>query len=183
MHIVDSKIFKQALHKKGYRSIGELAKSLNIHRNTIHYYLSGHGVFPANFEKIITALDIKPRDILIEDKKDTSVPLEQIAPIVDQLSQKFPNVCFILFGSRSKKTAQKFSDWDIGVYSSEGLPHNAYRQIVRLTNDLVENLPICVDIVNLNQADDYFLQKASKYWIFLSGKLNAWVNLQKKVFI
>lgn len=181
MHILDSKVFHKSLKDKGYRSIGEFAKSLGIHRNTIHYYLSGHGVFPESLEKIIAALGLKPHEILIEEKKGEGPMIEPIAPLVDQLQKKFADVTFILFGSRSRGAAQKYSDWDLGVYSSKEIPHKLYRDILKFKDDIVEDLPFFVDIVNLNRADDYFLREASKYWMFLAGKLSDWVEIQRKV--
>ena len=173
--------FKKALKEKGYRSIGRLAKALGIHRNTIHHYLSGNGVFPENLEKILRALDLKPDSILIE--KDTSGvwSLEPIASIIDKLRVEFPDITFVLFGSRPRGTAHKYSDWDIGVYSEGGLSHDLYRQVVRRTDDLVEDLPFFVDVVNLDRADKSFLREVSKNWIFLAGNVSGWVELQRKV--
>lgn len=181
MHILDSKRFYEALKKKGYRSIGEFAGSLGIHRNTVYHYLSGHGVFPENFEKIIRALDLRPRDTLIDkDNEAITSPLEYIAPLVDGLHLEFPNVTFILFGSRSGGTAQKYSDWDIGVFAAEGLPHDIFRKISRRKDDLAENLPFFVDLINLNRADDDFLRQASHHWMFLAGRVNDWIDIQRK---
>jgi predicted nucleotidyltransferase len=181
VHIIDAKKFRSTLKDKGFRSIGDLAKSLGIHRNTIHHYLSGHGVLPDSFEKIIQALDLKPADILIEEAEAKSPLIEPIAPLVDSLHQDFPDFTFILFGSRPRGTAHKYSDWDLGVYSSNGLTHNRYRKILRRKDELVENLPFFVDIINLNRADEYFLKEASRHWMFLAGKLTDWIEIQKGV--
>lgn len=180
MYILDSKRFHRVLKESGFRSIGKLAKSLGVHRNTIHYYLSGRGVFPEGLEKIIQALNLKPHDILIDEKGEFFDTLENIAPIIDRLQQEFPAVTFILFGSRSRGSPHKYSDWDIGVFSGSGLPHKIYRQIVRRKNDLAEDLPFFVEIVNFNRADSYFLHEASKDWKFLAGRLNDWIALQRK---
>jgi len=180
VHIIDDKKFHTALRKKGYNSIGALSKTLGIHRNTIHYYLSGHGVFPQAFEKLIQALDLKPSDILIIKKNQSEFPFEQIASLIDQLHLKFPNISFILFGSRAKENASKYSDWDIGVFSYEGLPHEVYRNIVKEKNELIESLPFFVDIINLNRADKNFLIEISRDWKFLTGKVNDWIEIQRK---
>lgn len=180
MFIVDPNRLYEAMKEKGFKTIGELAKYLGVHRNTIHHYLSGHGVFPENFEKIIETLGLKPADILVKKIQKEISPLEKIAPIVDDLHKNFPDVTFVLFGSRARGRAGKYSDWDIGVYSAKGLVHEEYRSIVRRKEDLIENLPFFVDIVNLNRADKDFLNDAGKGWIFLTGRCNDWVELQRK---
>lgn len=180
MYILDLKRFREALKEGGFRSIGELAGSLGIHRNTIHHYLSGQGIFSESLEKIFRALKIKPHDIMIDKEDKTLHPLEKIAPVIDQLQQEFPDATFILFGSRSRGSAHKYSDWDIGVFSKSGLPHKIYRQIVRRKDELIEDLPYFVEIVNFNHADSYFLREASKDWRFLTGKVSDWIDIQRK---
>ena len=181
MYIVDQSIIQEAIKRSGYRSIGNLAKSLGIHRNTLHHYLSGHGVFPEALEKIIRALDLKPADVLIDKDKIQSFSLAPIAPVIDQLTQEFPNITFILFGSRPKGKAHKYSDWDIGVFSKSGISHEHYRLIVRRKNELVEDLAFFVDIANLNQANKTFLKEIANHWSFLAGRLQDWIELQRKV--
>lgn len=179
MHILDTKRFHEVLKEKGYRSIGEFAKSLGVHRNSIHYYLSGKGVFPEVIEKIFCELNLKPGDILVEESGG-ELELENIAPVIDKLHHEFPDVTFVLFGSRAKGTADKYSDWDIGVFAKKGVEHELYRKIVGLKDDLIEDLPFFVDIVNLNRADDYFLREASRHWLFLAGQLSDWIEIQRK---
>lgn len=180
MHIIDANRFYEAMKNKGFKTLGELAGYLKIHRNTIHHYLSGHGIFPESFEKIISTLELKPDDILTNKIEKDLFPTEKIAPIVDRLHENFPDVTFVLFGSRARGSAAKYSDWDVGVYSSKGLTHEQYRNIAKLKDDLVENFPFFVDIVNLNRADANFLNAVRKDWIFLTGMCNDWIELQRK---
>ncbi|MFH1874940.1 MAG: nucleotidyltransferase domain-containing protein [Pseudomonadota bacterium] len=180
VHILDKTLFYEGMKKKGYSSISELAKALGLHRNTIHYYLSGNGVFPDCLDKILAELDLNPAEVLIQ-KQFKKVDLEEIAPVIDQLAEEFPEITFILFGSRAKTNAAKYSDWDIGVFSKQGLDHELYRRMIRRKDELVENLPFFVDLVNFNRADDDFLLEVSKNWKFLVGKIGDWIFLQKKV--
>lgn len=182
MFIIDKSRFEKALQEKGFKSIGELAHSLGIHRNTIHHYLSGASPFPSNFEKMMEALDLTPSEIVRKKEDPLFLPLKTIAPIIDQLHTEFPKVTFVLFGSRVQERSQKYSDWDVGVFARLGLPHSEYRQIVRRTDDLVEDLPILLDIINLNRADSLFLREASKNWMFLAGLQQDWIELQKRSF-
>lgn len=181
MYILDRAQFDHSLQKSGYPSIEALAKALRVHRNTIHYYLSGHPVFPKNFEKIIKALSLKPADILIQKTREESYFLKEITPFVDQMQKKFPQATLVLFGSRAQGRGHCYSDWDIGVYSVEDLPHPIFRKMLRERSDYFETKPVMGDLVNLNQADDDFLSEISRSWIFLGGKLSGWVALQEKI--
>lgn len=183
MHILDATRFYEVLKRKGYRSIGSLALQLKIHRNTIHHYLSGHGVFPENLERILDALDLSPADIIIRKREEQTSPLAQIAPLIDALQKSFPEITFVLFGSRAKGAAQKYSDWDIGVYLSQGIAHDVYRRIVRQGKELAESAPYAIDIVNLSRADEPFLREASRGWQFLGGSLEGWCALQRKAAV
>lgn len=181
MYIIDHKRFERALKERGFGSIGEFAKALGVHRNTIHHYLSGRGVLPSSVEKAIRLLNLRPQDILIDsEESDRLKILEVIAAVVDRLHMEFPGVSFVLFGSRARDANQKYSDWDLGAYSSGGLPHETYRKIVKLKNELSEDLPYFIDVVNLNRADGDFLMNVSKDWQFLTGNVSDWIALQRK---
>lgn len=184
MHILNSSVFRQSLREKGYHSIEALARALKIHRNTIHYYLSGHGVFPTHLEKILEVLELSPAEILVQ-KKENNDPssLDFISSVIDQLHTEFPHVTFVLFGSRVRGKSHRYSDWDIGVFSKDGLPHPLYRKMLRRKGELTEDLPFLIDLINLNRADFSFLQKASQGWKFLTGRLSDWCDLQKKVCV
>lgn len=179
MHIIDKRLFNEGLKKRGYKTIGEFAQSLGVHRNTIHYYLSGHGVFPEALERIISVLGLNFQDAIVK-KEELASPIEVITPVIDRLQADFSNVAFILFGSRAKGVSKKYSDWDIGVYRSGGLPHEVYREIVQKKNDLAEDLPFFIDIVNFNNADASFLREAAKGWSFLTGSLQSFSELKKR---
>lgn len=183
MYIIDEKKFYEALKKRGYRTIGDLAKTLGIHRNTIHYYLSGHGVFPEKLEQLLNALDLKPQDALIRREEVSQAPLQKIVPVVDQLQSEFPDMTFVLFGSRAEGRAKKYSDWDIGVYAAGGLPHDRYLRIAQRADDLTEYFPYFVEVVNLSRADEHFLKRIAQHWMYLGGKFRGWVELQQKAAI
>ena len=181
MFVLNKSRFLQALEEEGYDSIQELAASLGLHRNTIHHFLKGEQVLPKSIEKIIETLHLQPVEILTEQPSPLDTPLKGIAPIVDTLHAEFPHITFILFGSRARGKAKKYSDWDIGVFSQEGIPHQTYLNLRKQSHDLTEKQPYLVDLVNLNQADELFLKNASRNWQFLTGKLQDWLTLQKKV--
>lgn len=182
MYILNESRFHEALKRKGYRSIGALAQSLGVHRNTIHHYLSGNPVFPEGLVKILTALDLSPTQALDKQEAHWSSPYEGIAPFVDRLHAEYPNVTLVLFGSRVAGRGHRYSDWDLGVFSRIGLPHERYRRIVIKAEELAEEFPFLVDVVNLNRADLSFLREISRHWVFLTGSQEDWMDLQRKAY-
>lgn len=180
MFIIDSGKVLSRLKDLGFRSISDFAKSLGIHRNTIHYYLSGNAVLPQSLEKIIKALNLLPAEVLIEKKTNETMLPDEIAGLIDELHLKFPAITLILFGSRAKGKSHKYSDWDIGIYSSKNIDQETYRKILKMRDDFVENIPYSVDIVNLNRADANFLKEASNRWMFLNGLQKDWAEVNRK---
>lgn len=181
VHILDQKRFEEAMRRQGFSSIGALAKAVGVHRNTIHYYLSGHGVFPEKLEKLFSRLSIRPADVLVQKKQPGADPLSTIAPLIDRLQSRFPEVAFVLFGSRARNTARPYSDWDVGVYCHHGISHEQYRIMRHEKEDWEEQSPYMVDVTNLNRADEDFLKSVSRGWIFLGGNLGSWLALNQKV--
>jgi predicted nucleotidyltransferase len=180
MFVIDTRQFRKAIRESGYRSITELARRLKIHRNTINYYLASNRVLPEKFEKMIEALDLHPSEILVEKQDPTKTPFSLIAPVVDELHQRFPEITFVLFGSRAGGRPHKYSDWDIGIYSRKGVPHPTYEEILRCADDLAEELPYMIQVVNFNKATTSFLKEASSQWKFLTGSQQDWLELQRK---
>lgn len=166
---------------KGYTSLGSFAKALDLHRNTLHHYLSGHSVFPAGLNRILAALDVEPNEILMKKETPKINQIKPIVEIVDVLEREFPNVTYVLFGSRTRTKFHPYADWDLGVFSVEGIPHPLYRRIKKRLSELAENFPCAVDLTHLNRADGEFLKNISKGWVFLGGKLKDWVTLHDQI--
>lgn len=180
MHIIDNQRFEKALKENGYATIGELAKDLGIHRNTIHHYLSGESVFPSSLEKIFQRLKLRPEEILVQTEESHQGGVEPIASLVDLLQKICSSAAFVLFGSRAKEKSKKYSDWDIGLFCTEGLDHKLYRKMRQAKEEFEESTPYMIDLVNLNRADNEFLKTARRRWQFLGGSLKSWLALNKK---
>lgn len=182
MYILDTSLFKKALKNQGFASIGDLAQKLQIHRNTIHYYLSGHGVFPHQLEKMLETLRLKPADVLVEDQPPSIDKAENWwATLADALHQRFPQVTFVAFGSRTENRARAYSDLDVGVFSQNEIPWDEFRKMLSFKEEMEDKLPVFVDLVNLNTATPDFLKNISKGWRFLVGWQQDWLELQRKV--
>ena len=180
MFHIDGERLRRKMREKGFRSLTHLAKDLGIHRNSLHYFLSGRPVLPESVAKVLRRLDLAPADLIVSGGRDSFLVPEDVASVVDQLHLEFPEITFLLFGSRAEGRAQKYSDWDIGAYSRQGLPLNRFLRLVRRAEDLSESLAYFIQIVNLNRADAEFLQRVSRRWIFLTGRQGDWIQLQKE---
>lgn len=178
MYYLDKDKFYASLASSGYSSVEELAKSLGVHRNTIHYYLKGKPIISTKLSAIIKGLGVGLMDI-ISKEPELQFPQEPIAALIDQLLDKTPEFTYVLFGSRARKSAKKYSDFDIGVYREKGIPLSDYLNLLRQRDELEDDSAFFIDLVNLNNADREFITEISKDWIFLGGKQRDWLALQK----
>lgn len=64
MHILDSIQLKKALNESHYKTIGNLAKALGVHRNSVSDYFNGKSIFSEVLEKLFEALRLSPRDLI-----------------------------------------------------------------------------------------------------------------------
>jgi predicted nucleotidyltransferase len=180
MYKIHHQRVEEAIANSSYKTIQALAKALGMHRNTIHYHLSQAQLISPALSKILKALQLTLPEVLTEEKGGY-IPHEEIAPLVDTLHAKFPDVTVILFGSRAIGRARRYSDYDLGVFSAKGLTHSQFRSILALKEELEENSTFQIDLVNLNAADEDFLKSIAKQWRLLAGRFQDWVQLQKRV--
>lgn len=183
MHVLDENRFHAQLKKKGYRSISQFAKDLRIHRNTIHHYLSGVSVFPEKLDEIFSTLGLDFKDAIVKKQTLIEDVVAPIAQIIDALHARFPDVTFVLFGSRIQGTARKYSDWDLGVFYRGGISCEQHMKMRILKSDFEEESPYFIDLVNLNEASQEFLQNIARHWIFLTGYRQDWIELNRRAFL
>ena len=70
------------------------------------------------------------------------------------LANHLPHARVLVFGSRAAGVPRKYSDLDLAIIQPEPL---SLRTISRLKNAFEDSdLPICVDLVDWNQADNEF---------------------------
>ena len=179
---MDRAKFVQLLHQRGYRSIQALAGALGVHRNTISHYLSGAPIFPRSFAALARQLGVTPTELITEEPEPEFDLTAQVAELIDTLHDEFPQLSFVLLGSRARRKAQPYSDWDIGFFANESVPHAVRRKLHRRVSDLSEDLPFFVDVVDLNRADRDFLRTAARDWKFLTGSRRNWHSLQERTF-
>lgn len=180
MASLDKAALEKCLKKKRLSSFVDLARVTGLHRNTINHYLRGNSVFQQGYEKICHSLGVSPLELIKTEQ--TNYQLQEIAPLIDKLHEKFPQMTFVLFGSRAKGLEKKFSDWDIGFYSSMPISHRQHLDMLKCKSEWLETsgLLVDVDLVNLNRADPDFLKACQNDFVFLTGKLGDWQKLKGK---
>jgi len=174
-HLAESK-FKQLLHQGGYANISQFARIKKLNRATIHAYLSGQEIFSEQFLRIARALNADPADLIEPDSEhvNTEIPLE-INKLIKQLVADKKYLCFMLIGSRNDGTSQTYSDWDIALASSKGiLSSHRYLILKERSAQLSENLPWAIDLINMDNAPDWFLTDIKSKPSYLGGSRLAY---------
>ncbi len=182
MHVLNRDVVRRRLKGKGYRSAQQLARRLGVHRNTLTYYLSGAAVLPRPVEDLLALLELPLNEALVEvGERDELSGADAVLRIVDQLHGRFPSVSWVLFGSRARGTHARYADLDLGVYAKAGLAHDDYRRMRIAASELAEELPVTIDLVNLNRADRAFLARVVREGRLVAGRLNDWLDLTRRV--
>ena len=179
MYVLNNSLFRKALAAKGFSSARQVAAKLKIHRNTVGAYINGKAVLPDAFEQMINLLNLHPGEALVDIRSDTyDNVISKIMPLVDNLCKARPGMTVFLFGSRAKGSAAKYSDFDLGLYSSSGIAHKEFLELVKIKDDYEENLPFFVDLVNFTSAKTTFLQSILNDLVLLAGTRTDFFKLK-----
>lgn len=173
---LDSKKLTDTIKTSRFKSISKLAQSIGVHRNTIsHFFKEGVSVIPESLTKLFSALGKDAREYIVL-KNDQR---KEIAFVVDHIHELNPKCCITLFGSRARGTNRKYSDYDIGIYSREGIDHVTYCKIIDKVDQITDDFPYLVQVVNLNRADQLFMDSIRSDLIFLGGRMTDWLEVKK----
>lgn len=174
---IDTDKLQKAMFDSGYSSVAELAKSLGLHRNSLYGYFNGKlSAFNSSIEMVFKALEIEPFEVITKVGYDLSL----VADLLDSLIQENSSVCYVLFGSRASGTHKRFSDFDIGVFSQANIGVYEYSKLLDISEDLSEDLPVEVDLVDLSAAEQFFLDNIILDSEFLGGSFKQWINFKKR---
>lgn len=179
MYVLHEEKLRTIMRARGYRSFSALARALDVHRNTIQHYLNGASVFPDTLGRLFKLLQIDPGSIIVSQDTDSDDALLTVAPIFDRLHLEFPDLTFVLFGSRTRRTSHQHANWDLGIFRAHALTHEEYRRVYLRCEDLFDENPYLVDVINLHNADTSFLQSIAKDWQFIAGSWIDWARLQR----
>lgn len=119
--VLDTEVLARAIRDAGYGSVRAFADALGLHRNTVGNYLNGQTALPDALERMLIALQLEPRDVLRLERRSRRVPGLEVAGLVDDLHRALPDAVYVLFGSRARGTAKRYSDFDLGVCRADGL--------------------------------------------------------------
>ena len=172
-YILDREKLHKHMKLKGFSSLREFAQSASIHRNTLQPYLKGEAsVFRTSFIEIASALGVDPISLVNSAVSEESKGADaiELKRYLTKLSEGDRHVAFVLFGSRAEGRARRFSDWDIGVTrGSNPLSSSEFLAMKSQLEDLVDDFPYVVDLVNLDAAPRWFLEEMSSSPKLFSG--------------
>ena len=169
------------LNERGYQGgFSALAKKIGVHRNTIGHFSAGNSILPKSLQKLFELLNVDGREF-IQFESD-GYKIDSIAFVVDAIAKKYQDCCVVLFGSRARGTNKKFSDFDLGVFSSNGLDSNVFTALIDVVEKVTEDFPIIVQLVNLNRAEPEFLKAIAQDIKFLGGSMSNWLALKGKCY-
>jgi len=148
----------------------------------LSYYLSEKAVISKGLTKILDALDLEISEAVIrkENTKVSSYSLQDIKELVDTLSSRYPDCCFVFFGSRAKGKSHKYSDFDLGVFSKDKIESDDFLNMLSIKSEFEDKKPFFIDLVNLNYVDTGFLKNISTHWKLLAGQLSHWLALEDR---
>lgn len=177
---MDKEVFYSKLRAAGFKSLLEFARHTGIHRNTLNEYLAGREVFQNAFARVAAELGCDPLDIACKamDAEAAIKDLAEIRSIVDHLIAVDPKIAVVLLGSRAKGKSRAFSDWDIGITRSpDPIDGDLYLKLRGEVEDLADDLPRGVDLINLDAAPVWFLKGLDCDPIFIDGDREGFAHL------
>ncbi len=178
--VLDDTRLRQEMRAHGFSTAKQFADAIGVHRNTVGSYLSGNAGMPDALGRILEALDLTPGDVLSLGRQGRQVPGLAIADLVDRLVSVEQNLAIVLFGSRARKTAKPYSDYDLGIYRSTPLEFALFSRLLDLVNTWNDECLSTVQLVDFTHADEDLLQRASEDLVFLAGSYSAWCDLLRK---
>jgi len=179
-YILDKRVFFGRIRELGTQNASRFAREAGLHRNSLGSYLDGKSVFSSVFQRISRALDLDPLAMIVPASETTAAVkgIDEIRPIVAALLRRSPGTAIILLGSRAKSRARPYSDWDLGL-TRHPVPIGGeeYLSLRRIAGELADDLVRDVDIVNLDEAPDWFWQGLDYRPVFLDGDRESYAYL------
>lgn len=182
-YVLNREAIEAAMARKRIRGLSDLARRTGVHRNTLGRFIYKElAVLPGSIARVLEELSVSPEDALkcIHSPSQTSSTMAVIAEIADKLLEKRHEAVYVLFGSRARNDARRYSDFDIGVFSKDGLSLETYLSLLDVKEGFEEEQPWFFDLVNLNNADSEFLRNIASDLQFLAGRRQDWLALKAK---
>jgi len=180
-YIIDRSAVAKQIKTRGFANASRFAGRIGVHRNTILGYFKGKSVFASAFLKIARALDRDPLELIVAVADSATVIeyIDEIRPVIAALIRQSPGIAVVLLGSRAKRQAKAFSDWDLGVTRpASPIGGEEYLSLRRVAADLAEDLVRNVDVINLDTAPDWFWADLNYEPVFLDGDRESYSFLK-----
>ena len=179
MYKLNMGTLKTAAKRAGFGGVKPLLEHLGLHRNALDRFARGAGVLPNSIETVIAALNLPIQDAVMQKVEPVGIA-DEIMPLVEEIHKKHPTISIFLFGSRAKGRARRYSDYDLGVYSKDGVSLAEFLQILEEKEAYEEISPQRVDCVNLTNVTPEFLREIALDLRLLAGYDRDRVSLKRK---
>jgi predicted nucleotidyltransferase len=105
----------------------------------------------------------------------------EIDSLIESLTKENPDIVVVLFGSRARNQAKKYSDYDLGVFREKAFAFQEFSRMLDRACAWNDANMSTVQIVNLTSAQHEFLCAISPDIKYLCGNTAAWIKLQQLV--
>lgn len=173
MLILDKDKLNFAIKRRGF-SLNQLAVKSQVSRQSIYNMLKGGSVFNTTFEKIIDCLGVGYEDVTIGRNEYAAAVMKKAPKIIQSIALELSvfaeenNAAFFLFGSKARGETNNRADWDFGISK---LGKKMRRKFIILKQALIEKaFPYRIDIVDMNQAPQWFIESIADDMIVLAGE-------------
>ena len=176
---LNKEVFYSRMKSLGFGSLLDFAKQTGIHRNTLKQYLNNKEVFQNAFARMADALQCDPLDLLEKamDAEALVEDLSEIRPVVNRICEIDQRIAVVLLGSRARGKCHPYADWDIGVTRADPpIDGNLYLELRGEAEDMADDLPRSVDIINLDAAPTWFIDSIDYDPVFLNGSRESYAH-------
>ena len=178
--LLDGSRLRREIRSQGFSGVKEFADAVGVHRNTVGNYISGKTALPGALAQILEALDLAPAEVISLFPRRRQVHGLLVSDLVESLHRVSPEAALVLFGSRARGAAKRYSDYDIGVFQVDALEFPIYSRMLDVVAEWNEESLVAVQLVDLTHAEVSFLEDLVEDLVLLAGSLAAWCDLLQK---
>ena len=111
----------------------------------------------------------------LRSAKGSAAVHDDVRRIAEILARGTPPLCVGLIGSRACGDAHPYSDWDLAITGGAApVSFDTYLDFRRRLDELSEDLPWSVQVVNLDAAPSWFLTAMDYEPVFVAGDVSSW---------
>lgn len=171
---LDRNKLNKHLKEKGM-SLSQFAKKCGISRQSLYNMFRGKSVLSAPMEKLLFFLgvdleDVSAKWVRIENLfQDAPAQIKKVFRMLEDYAKKHGASLFLI-GSRARGKKGIRADWDFAFYFPSDARPADFAVVKFKAEDIA--FPYRIDVVNLNDAPEWFLESAEKNAILLSGKMD-----------